>query len=155
MSLAFWNNVCNFLSSIRCSQNLLRLILTWPVSCSSRESSRRPSCITRKPSGPSFYARTSRSHPLMSMYNLHVVPSCNLLDYSCCPHYCCHNQSNVHFFSSLTLESAPHLQMPTQTWVILWRKCKMYRERCNVTPVPSKSTLPLQMLTAIWPLSIR
>lgn len=40
-----------FLFYIRCSQNLQQLILTWRVSCSSRENSRRLSCITRRPSG--------------------------------------------------------------------------------------------------------
>lgn len=35
----------------RCFQNLQQLTLTWPVSCSNRANSRRPSCTIRKQSG--------------------------------------------------------------------------------------------------------
>lgn len=40
-----------FLLNIRCFQSLQRLILTLPVSCSSRANSKRPSCTTKRPSG--------------------------------------------------------------------------------------------------------
>lgn len=62
----------------------------------------------------------------------------------------------THFFSFLFfLEYPQPLPMPIPTWATHSKRCRIYRVPFNATPVPYKSTQPLLMLTATWPLYTR